>query len=74
MLQNGEAVLGLLLLQVEHLPELLQLLQLAEGLQYHQHDYQAENEVDSDAHFIQLPELLIGRLSGHIVSKANGTE
>lgn len=46
VLQNGEAVLRLLLLQVEHLPELLQLLQLAEGLQYHQHDYQTQDQVD----------------------------
>lgn len=46
MLQDGEAVLRLLLLQVEHLPQLLQLLQLAEGLQHHQHDYQAQDKID----------------------------
>lgn len=46
VLQNGEAVLRLLLLQVEHLPQLLQLLQLAEGLQHHQHDDQTQDQVD----------------------------
>lgn len=46
MLQDGEAVLRLLLLQVEHLPQLLQLLQLTEGLQHHQHDYQAQDQID----------------------------
>lgn len=45
MLQDGQAVLGLLLLQVEHLPQLLQLLQLTEGLQHHQHDHQPQEEV-----------------------------
>lgn len=28
----------------------------------------------SDAHFVELPELLIGSLSGHVVSEANGAE
>lgn len=45
MFQNGEAVLLLLFLQVEHLPQLLQLLQLTEGLQHHQHDYQPQDQV-----------------------------
>lgn len=46
MLQNGQVVLRLLLLQVEHLPQLLQLMQLTEGLQHHQHDYQTQDQVD----------------------------
>lgn len=46
VLQDGEAVLLLVLLQVEHLPQLLQLLQLAEGLQHHQHDDQTQEQVD----------------------------
>lgn len=46
MFQNGEAVEWLLLLQVEHFPELLQLLQLTEGLQHHQHDYETQDQVD----------------------------
>ena len=46
VLQNGEAVLRLFLLQVEHLPQLLQLLELAEGLQHHEHDYQTQDQVD----------------------------
>lgn len=74
VLQNGEAVLRLLLLQVEHLPQLLQLLQLAEGLQHHQHDYQTQDQVDSDAHFVELPEPLISSLSRHVVTQANGAE
>ena len=45
VLQDGQAVLGLLLPQVEHLPQLLQLLQLAEGLQHHQHDHQPQQKV-----------------------------
>lgn len=45
VLQDGQAVLGLLLLQVEHLPQLLELLQLAEGLQHHQHHHQAQQQV-----------------------------
>ena len=46
VLQDGQAVLGLLLLQVEHLPQLLQLLQLAERLQDDQHHDEAQQEVD----------------------------
>lgn len=45
LLQDGQAVLRLLLLHVEHLPQLLELLQLAEGLQHHQHDDQAQDQV-----------------------------
>lgn len=46
VLQDGQAVLRLLLLHVEHLPQLLELLQLTEGLQHHQHDDQAQDQVD----------------------------
>lgn len=74
MLQNGHAVLRLLLLQVEHLPELLQLLQLTEGLQHYQHHNQAQDQVDCDPQFVELPELLVGRLSGHIIAEADGAE
>lgn len=45
VLQDGKAVPRLLLFQVEHLPQLLQLLQLAESLQDHQHDDQAQDQV-----------------------------
>lgn len=45
MFHDGQAVLGLLLLQIEHLPQLLQLLQLTEGLQHHQHGNQTEEEI-----------------------------
>lgn len=45
VLQDGQAVLRLLLLHIEHLPQLLELLQLAEGLQHHQHDDQAQDQV-----------------------------
>lgn len=45
VLQDGQAVLRFLLLHVEHLPQLLELLQLAEGLQHHQHDDQAQDQV-----------------------------
>lgn len=74
VLQDGEAVLGLVLLQVEDLPQLLQLLQLAEGLQHHQHDNQTQDQVHSDAHFVEFPELLIGGLSRYVVSQADGAE
>lgn len=74
VLQNGEAVLRLLLLQVEHFPQLLQLLQLAEGLQHHQHDDQTQDQVDSDAHFVELPEPLVSSLSRYVVAQADGAE
>lgn len=45
MFHDGKTVLGLLLLQVEHLPQLLQLLQLTEGFQHHQHGNQTEEEI-----------------------------
>lgn len=45
VLQNGQAILLLLLLHVKHFPQLLQVLQLAEGLQHHQHDDQTQEQV-----------------------------
>lgn len=74
MLQNGEAVVWLLLLQVEHLPQLLQLLQLAEGLQHHQHDDQTQDQVNSDAHFVELPEPLVSSFSRYVVTQADGAQ
>lgn len=46
VLQNGEAILPLVLLQVEYFPQLLQLLQLTEGLQHHQHDDKTQDQVN----------------------------
>lgn len=45
MFHDGQAVLGLLLFQIENLPQLLQLLQLTEGLQHHQHGNQTKEEI-----------------------------
>lgn len=74
VLQNSDAVLRLLLLEVEHFPQLFQLLKLAEGLQHHQHDYQTQDQVDSDAHFVELSELLVSSLSRYVVAQAYGAE
>lgn len=74
VLQNSHAVLWLLLLEVEHFPQLFQLLELAEGLQHHQHDYQTQDQVHSDAHFVELSELLVSSLSGYVVAQADGAE
>lgn len=46
VLQYCQAVLWFLLLQIEHLPQGLQLLQLTKGLQDNQHHNQAQEEVD----------------------------
>lgn len=46
VLQDGQSVLRLFLLQVEHLAQLLELLQLTERLQDHQHGDQTQQEVD----------------------------
>lgn len=74
VLQNGEAVLWLLLLQVEHFPQLFQLLQLTEGFQHHQHDDQTQDQVDSDSNLVELPEPLINSLSRYVISQTDGAE
>lgn len=45
MFHDGQTVLGLLLLQIKNCPQLLQLLQLTESLQHHQHGNQTEEEI-----------------------------
>lgn len=73
VLQYCQAVLWFLLLQIEHLPQGLQLLQLTEGLQDNQHNNQAQEEVDSYSDFIELSEPLVEGLPWYVISQSDGT-